>query len=219
MGQYYPQQGPLYPPEHNPEGGYYDEGVYEYDEVDAGRPNRSWLQTALAFVAGGCAALLCTSFCVAAFTGLWFLDSGVMAGTPAPGSDIGLSFDAPAFPDESVVNDQNLQLTLLEVNRNAALDTIAAAENTELIIVTVELVNLGEEEVEFNERDFILVNSFEEEFPATVGAIEGALGRGSLPPNEGLEGRLVFETPTGEANWQLLWSPGRDSEPRYLYLE
>ena len=74
MGQYYPQQGPLYPPEHSPESGYYDDAVYEYDETNGGRSNRSWLQTVVAFLAGGCVTLLCTSFCVAAFAGLWILD-------------------------------------------------------------------------------------------------------------------------------------------------
>jgi len=57
MGQYYPQQGPLYPPEHSPESGYYDDAVYEYDETNGGRSNRSMLQTVLAFLAGGCVAV------------------------------------------------------------------------------------------------------------------------------------------------------------------
>lgn len=219
MGQYYPQQGPLYPPEHSPESGYYDDAVYEYDETNGGRSNRSWLQTVVAFLAGGCVALLCTSFCVAAFAGLWILDPTMVEGTPPPGSDIGLSFDEAAFPGDEVVNDQSLQLTILEVNRNASLENLPPTEGTEVIIVTLELVNVGEEEVDFNERDFRLLNSFEEEFPATVGAIEGSLGRGTLPANEGLEGRLVFEAPANEPDWQLFWAPDRDSEPRYLYLE
>jgi hypothetical protein len=218
MGQYYPQQGPLYPPEHGPESGYYDDAVYEYDETNGGRSNRSLLQTVAAFLAGGCAALLCASACLGIFAGLWVLDPTLVEGTPPPGSDIGLSFDEAALPGEQVVNDQNLQLTILEVNRNASLENIPPTEGAEVIIVTIELVNVGEEEVDYNERDFSLLNSFEEEFPATIGAIEGSLGRGTLPSNEGLEGRLVFEAPANEPDWQLYWAPA-DSEPRYLYLE
>src|SRR5262245_45490897 len=116
MSQYYPQQGPLYPPEHNPESEYYDEGVYEYEET-GGRLGRSWLQSVLIFLAGGCVAFLCTSFCVAALAGLWVLDPSFMAPTPIPGSDLGLSIDSPAYPGDEVVNDQGMQLSILEVNR------------------------------------------------------------------------------------------------------
>ena len=220
MQPYYPQQGPLYPPEQEAE--IYEEADYEYEEIND-RGNRTWLRTVLAFTAGGCLVFICMSVCGLLAAGLWVVDPFAETVESPEGSDIGLTFDAPAFSDEPVTNEQQVKLTILDVNRNAALGTIPPAEGREIIIVTIELVNLGEEEVDFNERDFILLNAFEEAYEAKVGAItirDGALGRGSLPPNEGLEGRLVFEVIVGELDLQLLWEPsGRDVSPRYIYLE
>jgi len=220
MSQYYPPQGPMYPPEQPPEDYYYyEEGEFEYDDADAEEGAGSLLQLGLAFLSGGCLVFLCMSFCALLLVVLWVLDPGAgLSATPEPGSEIGLSFDGPAFPGEAVVNSQGLQLTVLDVNRNAALETVSPVEGREVIIVTIELVNLGEETASFNERDFSLLNSFQEVYPATVGAVTGALGRGSLPPSEGLEGRLVFEVIEGDLDLRLLWEP-RDAEARYLYLQ
>jgi hypothetical protein len=140
--------------------------------------------------------------------------------TPIPGSDLGLSFNDPAFPDESVVNGTNVRLTIIDVNRNAALESVPAVEGRELIIVTVELVNLGDAEIDFNERDFLLLNSFEEAYQPVAGGnvLDGALGRGTLPPGEGLEGRLAFEVLTGERDLVLTWDD-RVGGGRYIFLE
>ena len=222
MSQYYPQQpGPFYPPEQNPEDDYYQDADYEYeyddDDYDDSDSTRKWILTA---VAAGCLIFFCFGCCVVAGIGLWILDPGSsLVATPIPGSDIGLSFNDPAFPDESVVNEQAMQLTILQVNRNASLPTLAPAEGGELIIVTVEVVNLGEEERDFNERDLILLNSFEEAYLPIPGVVDGALGRGSLPPDSGLEGRLVYEVAAGEFDLVLMWEGGTDSQPRYIWLE
>ena len=229
MSQYYPQQGPGYPPppppqmpqppQQNPEDQYYEDGDYEYEEVD--ETGFSMSQMALAFFGGGCLVFICVAICALLLAVLWYIDPGAEGGSDAssmPGSDIGLSFIDPAYPNESVVNDQGVQLTILDVNRNASVETIPAVEGRETIIVTVELVNMGENDADFSERDFLLVNAYEEAYAATPGAIAGALGRGTLPPNEGLEGRLVYETTAGEIDLQLLWeSP--ESTPRYIWLQ
>jgi hypothetical protein len=223
MSQYYPPQGPMYPPPpppQNPESDYYDEGDYEYEEYEesSGGPlTNPWV----AFFGGGCLVFLCMSICILMAAILWIADSsmGLTSPAPIPGSDIGLTFDAPAFPGESVVNDDGVQLTVLEVNRNAAVEGILPVEGREVIIVTVELVNLGSEDAAFNERDFTLLNAYEEAYAPTVGIIAGALGRGTLPPNEGLEGRLVFETIAGEIDMRVRWESGQQASPRFLYLE
>ncbi len=220
MSQYYPQPSPFYPPEQNPEEDYYDEVEYEIEEGDYTRSGDTLVQRILIFFAGGCLVFLCMSCCGLLGIGLWWLDPGnSLSSTPIPGSDIGLSFDDPAFPDESVVNDQKIKLTILEVNRNAALPTVPTVEGRELIVTTIELVNLGEEDLSFNERDFVLLNRFEEAYAPTPGVIDGALGRGSLPVGTGLEGRLVFEVIAGELDLILVWDSGPDSEPRYIWLE
>lgn len=148
------------------------------------------------------------------------LDPGSsLVSTPIPGSDIGLSFEEPAFPDESVVNEKTARLTILGVNRNAALATVSPVEGQELIVVTVELVNLGEEDVDFNERDFMLLNALEQPYMPLPGAVDGALGRGVLPGGSGLEGRLVFQVAAGEQNLVLAWDGGPGTELRYIYLQ
>ncbi len=222
MSQYYPQPGPSYPPEHNPERNYYyEEGDYEYEDIDEGGGFGSpMLQTGLAFFAGGCLVFLCMSTCALMFAVLWILDPGAdTSATPAPGSNIGLSFFDPAYADETVVNEQNGQLTILDVNRNASLANIPPVEGRENIIVTIELLNIGDEDINYNERDFSLLNAFEEQYPPTLGSVEGALDRGVFPPGEGREGRLVFEVLQGEFELTLVWDPGRETQPRYIRLQ
>jgi hypothetical protein len=213
----------MYPPEQNPET-YYEEADYEYEEMDEGvSRSGSLLQMALAFASGGCLVFICMSVCGVLAAALWVLDPTAIAAPTPEGSDIGITFEEPAFPDEAVVNEQQVQLTILDINRNAAVEGIQPVEGREVIIVTIELVNLGTEEASFNERDFVLVNEEEKGYEPTVGAInirDGALGRGTLPPNEGLEGRLVYEIVAAETNLRLVWEPsGRDVTPRYIYLE
>jgi hypothetical protein len=220
LSQYYPQPSPYYPPEQYPEEDYYEEGEYEYEEDEYSGPGDSLVQRILLFCAGGFLIFICMGCCGLLGIGLWILDpGGGLVTTPVPGSDIGLSPNDPAFPDESVVNEQELQLTIIAVNRNAALQNVPTTEGKELIIVTIELTNLSDAEVDFNERDFALLNSFDETYVPIPGAVEGALGRGTLPDRTGLEGRLVFEVVAGEFDLILVWEGGADSEPRYIWLE
>jgi hypothetical protein len=221
MSQYYPQPGPFYPPENNPEDEYYDEDDYEF-EGDNGDSGGSLLQRSLIFLGGGCLVFLCIGCCLLFVAGLFVVDpTTLFAPTPIPGSELGLSFDDPAFPDESVVNDKNVKLTIQEVNRNAAPPANATPiEGREFIIVTIELLNLGESDIDFNERDFYLLNSREEAYEPVAGADvgDGALGRGTLPPGQGLEGRLEFEVIAGEGDLMLNWDDG-ESGSRYIFLE
>jgi hypothetical protein len=228
MSRYYPQQSSsFYPPQQNPEDDDYydDEDDFEYEveddeDEDDSDSGDSLSRRALIFVAGGCLVLLCIGCCVLLGAGLWYLDpgSGLLAPTPIPGSDLGLSFDDPAFPDETVVNDQNVELSLLDVNRNASLLDVPIVEGREIIIVTVELVNMGEEDINYSERNFLLLNRNEEGYTTTPGVIDGALNRGTLPPGEGLEGRLVFEVIAGEPELTLAWE-SEGSETRFVLLE
>jgi len=221
LSQYYPQQsGPYYPPQKGPEEDYYDvDYEYEYDE-DYDEDGEPWTQRIMFFCGCSLLVFLCIACCIGLGIVLWFVDPGSsLVATPIPGSDIGLSIEEPAFPDESVVNDQGTRLTILDVNRNAALSDVQPAEGMELVIVTVELVNLGEDELSFNERDIALWNQFNEEYEPISGVVDGALGRGTLPAGSGLEGRLVYEVIDGEFDLVLVWDVGSDSEPRYIYLE
>ncbi|MDX1520763.1 MAG: DUF4352 domain-containing protein [Anaerolineae bacterium] len=218
----YQQQNPYYPPRSVPEEEYYDYEYEDDDGYDDDPDGDSAAQRILLFISGGCLVFICIGCCLLAVMGLWILDpgSGLLA-TPIPGSDLGLTFEQPAFPDESVVNDQNVRLRILEVNRNVAVPGVAPVEGQELVVVTIELVNLGEQEISFSESDFILINEFQEAYSVSpmASAVDGALGRGSLAPGEGLEARLVFDLLLNEVNLVLGWEAGRDITPRYIYIE
>jgi hypothetical protein len=228
MSQYYPQQpGSFYPPVQDPEDDdyYYDdddeEFDYEFEEDEYEEAGDTLGQRALVFFAGGCLVFLCISCCALLGAGLWILDpgAGLVADESISGNGIGLTFEEPAFPGESVVNENNVQLALRDANRNASLPSIPEVEGREVIIVTVELVNLGDEVFNFSERNFILLNQFNEAYPPTTGAVDGSLGRGILPPGEGLEGRLVFEVIAGEPELILAWEDGPGNTTRFIYLE
>lgn len=223
MSQYYPQQSPAYPPERPPEDDYYyDEDDYEYIEEDEyDDSSNNLIQYALAFFAGGCLVFIFMSCCLLLAGGLWSLDTALVS-TPIPGSDIGLSYEDPAYPGEPVVNEQKVSLTVRDVNRNASLPTMPLAEGRELIILTIELENLSpDEEVNYSERDFSLLNISGEAYmpTSTPGVIEGALGRGELRAEQGLDARLVFEVLAGEPELVLGWEGGRDTTARYILLE
>ena len=224
MSQYYPQQSPVYPPEYPPEDAYYEDD-YEYEVEDdeyGANSGSSLIQYALAFFAGGCLVFMCMGCCLLLAGGAWTLDSALGGGTPIPGADLGLSIDEPAYPEDSVVNEQKIKLTVREVYRNASLPTVPLGEGQELIIVTVELENLNEDEdVSYSEDDFLLLNSRErayEPIPNALTIEEGALGQDKLRAGTGMEGRLVFLVFANEPGLVLTWE-GRDSAPRYIYLE
>lgn len=224
MSQFYPQQAPSYPPQRPPEDDYYDydEADYDYEveDDDYEDSDSSLIQYALAFFAGGCLVFLCMGCCFLLTAALWMADT-TLAPTPVPGSDLGLSPDDPAYVREAVVNDQNVRLTVFDVNRNASLPTVPVVEGRELIIVTLELVNLNtNDDVNYSERDFLLLNLYGEAYQAMPGQgiIDGALGQGTLRPEEGIDGRLVFEVLAGEPQLTLEWAP-RDSTARYFLLQ
>lgn len=217
MSLYYPQQsGSPYPPEQGPEEDYYEEADFEYEDDEFESSDQVWGSRILFFCAGGLLIFLCMSCCVLVGVGLWILDPG--ATTPPPGSDLGLTLEEPAPPFETVVNEQNVRLTIKDVNRNAALNTITPGQGQELIIVTVELVNESNEEITFDERDFLLLSGFGQGYEPIPGVVDGALGRGTLPSETGLEGRLVFEVPIGAQDLVMQWNGGLDAEPRFIYL-
>ncbi|MFN8454704.1 MAG: DUF4352 domain-containing protein, partial [Anaerolineae bacterium] len=189
-------------------------------EDEGGGSGNSLLRYGLILLGAGCLICLCIACCGIVAAGLFAYDpTSLLAPTPIPGSDLGLTFEEAANPDEPVVNDQGAKLTILDVNRNASLPAVPPAEGLELIVLTVEVVNLGNEEIRFNERDFLLLNQNDEAYEALAGSdlIDGVLGRGSLPPGEGLEGRMVFQVRTGERDLVLAWEGEGGS--RYIYLE
>ncbi len=221
MSQFYPGQG-SYPPIQGPEVEYddyeyYDEDEYGEDEFEGD----SLAQRLLIFLSGGCLVFMCMGCCVLMFTGGWLLNPLAAFESAPEGSDLGLTFDDPAFPDESVVSDENVQLSIVSVNHNVTLPDFTPVEGRELLVITIELVNLGDEEAGYSESDFILINEFEEAYtvsPASA-SVDGALGRGTLAPGEGLEGRLAFDLLAGEVNLILGWEGGREAAPRYIAIE
>jgi hypothetical protein len=140
-----------------------------------------------------------------------------------PGSDIGLSLDEPAVVDDAVVNEQNMRLTLREVNRNVTLPTIPANPGRELIVLTIELENLSSQDVKYTLGDFSLINTNDEAYQPTADdtLIQGALKKsGKLGAEKSIEGRLVFEVVAGEPELTLAWQPEGDNvQTRFIALQ
>jgi hypothetical protein len=220
MSQFYSQQQPgYYPPPSNPEE-HYD----EYEDYELEDENEGSGSSAMTFVfgcfSGGCATFIVLCFCLILPAGLWILDPGSdMFTTSYPGDDIGLTFEQPAHSDQSVVNDQGIELTIVVLNRNASSNTIEQQEGTELIIVTVQLKNLSSETFDYDdERDFKLLNQTNGFYDLIPGAVEDTLGIASLPAKDGKQGRLVFRIVAAETGLVLEWS-NPDSLPRHIELE
>ena len=223
MSQYYPQQPGYYPPPTQPESNEEEYEEYELDE-NAGGGGDSWPLRCGIFVMGGCVTFIALTACMVLSAGLWWLDPGSSL-FAYENSDIGLAFDKPAPMKQEVVNDQGMQLRLVEVNRNAASNTIPAQDGVELIIVTVELTNLNSEDIGYDdEKQFKLLSPSQtpdelNEFPATPGAIDGSLGFGTLAAEEATQGRLVFKVVANTPNLVLEWAVGdKESTPRYIEL-
>jgi len=221
MSQFYPQstQPPSYPPQGPPEDYYYEDDYDEYEYEDDEESSDNTIRYALFFAGGGCLVFLCMACCFLAVAGLWMFDSSLGA-TPAPESQVGLAFDNAAYLNETVTNDQNVALTVLRVDRNAALPTVPQVEGREVIIVTLELENLDTDlDAQYSADDYLLLNNNNEAYPPEFGdnIIDGALIRGTLGPGEGLQGRLVFQVITDEPLLVLAWEP-RDSTSRYVEL-
>jgi hypothetical protein len=221
MSQFYPQnpQSP-YPPQGPPEEYYYEDDYdeYEYEDNEQAGSN-NMVRYALFFAGGGCLVFLCMACCLLGAAGLWAIESS-LAATPIPGSDAGLLFDTAAYLNEPVVNDQGVRMTALRVDRNASLPTVPQVEGREVIIVTLELENLNpDQDAEYSASDFILLNDYQEAYIPVAGEeiIDGALDRGTLGPDERLQGRLVFEVLADESLLVLAWEP-RDSASRFVEL-
>ncbi|MEM7344150.1 MAG: DUF4352 domain-containing protein [Chloroflexota bacterium] len=228
MTQYYPPQGQAYPPVPVPESDddYYDEYDYDYEDEYDEESGDSCLQRALIFISGGCLVFICMSCCFFAAAVAWGLDPLSSAGSTTAageGSDLGLAFEEPAFPGDFVVNEQNVRLVMIDVNRNSQLPNIPISPDREIIIITVEILNQSDEEVTFNEQNFELWNQFNEAYIPLAGALDRSatpLGRGVLLPGEGLGGRLVFEARAGELGLVLAWKgANRNVSDRYISLE
>lgn len=222
MSQYYPPQPGYYPPPPNPEGGYYEDDNYEAYEMDEGseRQGDSWFTRLAIFMAGGCLTFILMASCGGLIAVLWILDPGSSLLAPSvAGSDIGLTSDDPARITEEVVNDKKISLSILDINPNAESNTIPQTEGSEILIVTVELKNLSEEIISYDDEfNFKLLNQGDGFYDPTPGAIDGALGFGDLQPLEGQQGRLVFQILAEESGLMLEWQMP-DSEPRYIALQ
>ena len=221
MGQYYPQSGGYAPPPRGPEAEYYDDYEYEDDEYYEGEGD-TLFQRSLFFVSGGCLVFLAMGACIICAVSLWVVDPFASTfATPAPGSDLGLTFEEPAFSDEPVVNDANIQLQILNTYRNIALENVQPAPGTELVVIDLALTNVGSDEASYNETDFRLLNDLNQLYSVSLAtaSLDGALGRGPLGPDEYIEGRLAFEVAPGETGLVLGWQGGRDVPERYIYIE
>lgn len=224
MSQYYQHPGPYLPPPPPEDASapeYYEDVDYEFEGAGPGAgTGPSLVQQIAVFFTCGCLGFLCASACAGILTVAWIFDAGSgLVETSVPGSDLGLAYENPALPIETVANESGMQLSIVDVNRNASLEAIPSVEGRETIIVTVELANLSSDSVAFDgATDFLLLNAEELAYRPKSNAVDGELGQEMLAPGEGVQGRLAFEIIADEVDLILVWEP-EGSQARYIYLE
>ncbi|MDM8519417.1 serine/threonine-protein kinase [Anaerolineales bacterium HSG6] len=125
----------------------------------------------------------------------------------------------PVRVTESIVNEKGMRLSIIDVNRNAASNTIPQVEGAEIIVITIELENLSAENINYDdEREFKLLNQSDGFYDLQGGAIEGALGFGTLPVETGTQGRLVFQVLADETALVLEWQQA-DTATKHIEIE
>lgn len=92
----------------------------------------------------------------------------------------------------------------VKVVKPGEYDTIK--KGNELILVTVEIVNNKDKQIDYNPYNFQMVNSKGQVSDGAISVISNndtALGSGKLEPQGIVEGTIAYEQPKGEPNLKL----------------
>lgn len=146
--------------------------------------------------------------------------------TPAPTpiyESVGLTRANPAPFGEPVVNDEDVECTVLGAERGVALEWESPEEDKEFIGITLRLRNLGamDQTRRYDPTHFRVVGArgviYDRIF--FLSTLDHALGSGEFFGGAEATGKIVQEVGIGEANLVLIWDPGLGSSARYLSLE
>lgn len=144
------------------------------------------------------------------------------APTPTP-IPLGLTRANPAPLGQPVVNDQRVECTVLLVERGVTLEFEQPSEDTEFIVITLRLRNLGPTDTtkRYNSTDFRVVGSrgviYDRMF--FLSTLDNALGSGEFFGGAEVTGKITQEVGIGESDLILIWAPGPGSNAGYLSLE
>lgn len=109
----------------------------------------------------------------------------------------------------------------VEVVKPGEYDTIK--KGNEIILVTLEIVNNQEKQIDYNPYNFQMVNSKGQVSDSAISVISNndtALGSGKLEPQGIVEGTIAYEQPKGEQNLKLAVKKNMFSdEAVYIDLE
>ena len=146
--------------------------------------------------------------------------------TPAPTATynpVGLTRANPARLGKPVVNDQEVECTVLGVERGIALEWESPEEGNEFIAITLRLRNLGstDQTRRYAPSDFRVVGARGMIYDRMLflSTLDDALGSGEFFGGAEVTGKIIQEAGIGETNLVLIWDPGPGSSARYLSLE
>lgn len=146
--------------------------------------------------------------------------------SPTPPSP-GVAYENPAPVGQSVVTDNDFEITVLEVRRDAwqEIEQVnmfnePAREGYEYVLVQVKVKNLGSEDEtqKVASHEFRLTGSYGVVRSTASVVIDNELG-GEMFGSGVLEGQLVYETPQDETNPILIYDPGVGASPSWLAVE
>ena len=151
-----------------------------------------------------------------------------VASLPAPAaratySPVGLTREDPAPVGQPVVNDQEVECTVLGVERGIALEWENPEKGNEFIVITLRLRNLGstDQTRRYAPSDFRVVGArgviYDRMF--FLSTLDEALGSGEFFGGAEVTGKIIQEAGIGETNLVLIWDPGPGSTARYLSLD
>jgi len=146
--------------------------------------------------------------------------------TPVPTptyNPVGLTRANLAPLGELVVNDQEVECTVLGVERGISLEWESPEEGNEFISIALRLRNLGsaDQTRHYAPSDFRVVGArgviYDRMF--FLSTLDDALGSGEFFGGAEVTGKIIQEAGIGETNLVLIWDPGPGSSARYLSLD
>ncbi len=117
--------------------------------------------------------------------------------------------DVYALNEPAAINDQTLTVTGIKRNYSVGDGYTYPDNGKEYVVVTVQIVNNGSNQVSFNTFDFQIQDSsgvLKNE--AFIPGVENPLNSGDLAAGGKVTGTLAYEVPKGDAGLKLIFKPG-----------
>lgn len=97
--------------------------------------------------------------------------------------------------------------------------TIQTEENSDFLVIDLEITNQSTKQVPINSFDFTVVDgNGDVHTDVAIGRTENPLGSHRLDPNQSVAGKVAFNVPNEDRKVKLIWQPGWCTEVVYIVL-